>query len=62
MPTITGSIDDPEFRTARARLAGQAAQSTAALIKRLVARMPELTDKQVETIRRALPPAEADEG
>lgn len=58
MPTITGSITDPEFRKRRARLAGKAAHGVDSLIKQVVQRAPELRPEHVEQLRALLPPAD----
>lgn len=46
----------PEVRRERARKGGLAKNSLDAYVKRIVDRAPELTDEQVEKIRRALRP------
>lgn len=58
MPQITGTITDPAFRTERARNAAAASNGVQGTITRFLRALPELSDEQIETIRRALPPAE----
>jgi len=62
MPEYVGKLADPEFRTQRARRAGKASQTAAAHITRFLAKLPELTPEQIETIRRALPPVKGGPG
>jgi hypothetical protein len=56
VPTITGSNADPEFRTRRAKLASVAGHGAKGTLTRFLALLPEMTDEQIDTIRRALPP------
>jgi hypothetical protein len=62
MPAITGSTSDPEFRTRRAQLAAEASNGAKGAITRFLRALPELTDEQIETVRRALPPARDTKG
>jgi hypothetical protein len=49
-------LDDPQFRTERARKAAIASNTGAGVIRRFLNALDDLTDEQVETVRRALPP------
>jgi hypothetical protein len=62
MSEYAGKLADPQFRTQRARRAGKASQSAAAHITRFLAKLPELTPEQIETVRRALPPVKVEAG
>jgi hypothetical protein len=53
-PTITGSVDDPEFRRERARLGAAAINSVDGLIDRLVRKAPRLTEAQTAKLRSLL--------
>jgi hypothetical protein len=55
----TGLLADPHFRTERARRAAAASNSGKGAITRFLRALPELTDEQIETVRRALPPSSA---
>ncbi|MQA01739.1 MAG: hypothetical protein GEV07_03065 [Streptosporangiales bacterium] len=54
----TGLLADPEFRTERARKAAVASNGAKGVITRFLGKLPELTDEQIETVRRALPPVD----
>lgn len=55
-PQYAGKLADPDFRTERARRAARS-KATRDAIGNFVSRIPDLTPEQIETVRRALPPA-----
>ncbi|MPZ27416.1 MAG: hypothetical protein GEV12_13640 [Micromonosporaceae bacterium] len=57
MPTITGTITDPQFRRERASLAARASHSPQAAARKLVASWPDLTEAQKAELRALLAPA-----
>ena len=57
MSTFNGKLADPEVRIARARRAAQASHTGAGTVRRFLNHLDELTPEQIETVRRALPPA-----
>lgn len=57
-PTVTGSIDDPEFRRRRAAHAAKSRTSVDHYIEKLVAAAPPLTDEQKHRLAALLRPTD----